>query len=51
MQLGVMNRIIDDSDSKLADFDRRFQSDLDFNDKIESTIGISIKFRYNFDFN
>ena len=40
MQLGVTNLIVDNSDFKPADSDRRFWSDLDFNNEIELTITI-----------
>ena len=42
MQIGLTNQIVDDSDSKLSYFDRRFQSDSDSNDVFESMIAISI---------
>ena len=38
MRLGPTNRIVDDSDSKAVDFDRRFRSDLISTTIIESTI-------------
>ena len=49
MRLGVPNRIVNNSDIKLADFDRQFWSDLDFNDEIVSMIAILIKIQSNFD--
>ena len=42
MQLGVPNQIVDNSDFKLADWDRRFWSDLDFKGNFELMITISI---------
>ena len=42
MRFRDRNRIVDDSDSKLADFDRRFRPDSKSNDEIEWTITISI---------
>ena len=42
MRLGLTNWIIDDSDFKPVNFDRRFQSDSKSNDEFESTIAISI---------
>ena len=44
MRLGLMNRIIDDSDFKLVNFDCRLQSDSKSNDESELTIAISISF-------
>ena len=40
MGLEVTNQIVNNSDSKLADFDRRFGSDSKSNDEFESTIAI-----------
>ena len=42
MRLGVTNQIVDDSDSKPVNFDRRFRSDSKSNDKFELTIAIWI---------
>ena len=44
MQLGVTNRIVGNSDSKPANFDRWFWSDSKSNHGFESTIAISIVF-------
>ena len=51
MRLGVKNRIINNLDSKQANFDHQFRSDSDFNLKINSTIAVLIKFYCNFDHN
>ena len=37
MRLGLTNRIVDDSDFKPVDFDRRFQSNFKSNDGFESS--------------
>ena len=42
VSLGIWHRIVDDSDSKPANFDHRFWSDSKSNDHFESTIAISI---------
>ena len=49
MQLGVTNRIIDDSDFMPVNFDRWFGSNLKSNDGFESTIPILIESRSKID--
>ena len=44
MWLGLTNQIVDDSDSKPANFDRRFRSDSKYNDESELAIAILIWF-------
>ena len=46
MWLGLTSRIIDYSDFKAVNFDRRLQSNLKSNNESESTIAISIWFQY-----
>ena len=47
MRLGLTNRIVDDLDFKVVDFDRRLRSDSKSNHESESTI--AIWFRYKID--
>ena len=44
MELGLTNQIVNDSDSNLADFNRRFQSNSKSNDESELAITIMIYF-------
>ena len=47
--LGIQNQIIDNSDSKLFEFDRQLQYKSDSNGRFESTIAILTKFWSIFD--
>ena len=51
MQFGVPNRIVDDWDFKLSEFDRGLRYESDSKDDFESTVKILIWFWSNFDYN